>query len=103
MLWVAVGLIVVSALSFLIGFVLFANGAGVAPHRRTKEDPTGVKRAGSRVAFPDMFRRIPSSLNTLVNKEAERNERLTAVGSLFVLAAVLAACGAILALIAAFV
>src|ERR1700730_7425039 len=42
MLWVAVVLIVAALVSFLGGFVLFANGAGVAPQRRTPDDPTGV-------------------------------------------------------------
>ncbi len=102
MLWLALVLVVVGAVSFVVGFVLFANGAGVAPRRRTREDPTGIKRAASRVAWPDMFRRIPSSLGVMLDKNAGRDDRLTAIGSMFVLAAVLAGCGAVLALIAAF-
>ena len=45
MLWLAIVLVIVGVASFAIGFVLFANAAGVAPQRRTPEDPTGVKGA----------------------------------------------------------
>lgn len=103
MFWVAAVLAVVCAASFLVGFVLFANGTGVAPQRRTAEDPTGVKRAGARVKWPDVFRRIPSSTAVLLDKDAERGKRLAALGALFVLAALLAGLGAVLALIAGFV
>lgn len=101
MLWLAVALLVVGVVSFVIGFVLCANAAGVAPQRRTREDPTGVKRAGSRVEWGGVFRRMPSSLSIMLDKNADRNERLGAVGSWFVLAAVLAAFAAVLALLAA--
>lgn len=102
MIWLALVLVVVGAVSFVVGFVLVANGAGVAPRRRTREDPTGIKRAGSRVAWPDVFRRMPGSLGVMLDKNADRDERLSAFGSMFVLAAVLAGCGAVLALVAAF-
>jgi hypothetical protein len=103
MLWLGIVLIVVGVASFVLGFVLFANGTGSAPQRRTREDPTGVKRAASRVEWPDVFRRMPSSPSVLLDKNANQDDRLAAVGSLSVLAAVLAGCGAVLALIAAFV
>ncbi len=103
MLWVALVLVLVAVASLVIGLVAYANGAGVAPHRRTKEDPTGIKRASSRVEWSDVFRRMPSSLGTFVDKESSREDRLTALGSLAVLAAVLAACAAVLALIASMV
>jgi hypothetical protein len=102
MLWFAGALFVVAAAAFVAGFVLFANGAGVAPQRRTSEDPTGIKRANARLAWSDVFRRMPSSLGTMLDKEASREDRLTAVGSMCVLAAVLALCAAVLALVAAF-
>ncbi len=44
---------------------------------------------------------VVGSLGVALNKDAGRDDRLTAVGSMFVLAAVLAGCGAVLALIAA--
>ncbi len=103
MLWVALCLIVVGAASLTGGLVLYTNGSGVAPRNRTKEDPTGLKRAGSRVAWPEVFRRIPSSLGVMLDKDAGRDARLAALGSALVLAAVLAGCGAILAFVTAFV
>ena len=103
MLWLAGVLIVVSVASFVIGFVLFANATGVAPHRRTEEDPTGVKRAASGVDWPDVFRRMPGSPGILLDKNSNREDRLAAAGSLSVLAAVIAVFGALLAVLAAFV
>ncbi len=75
MLWLAVALIVVSVASFVVGFVLFAN-ADRSPRRCTREDTTGVKRAASRVEWPDVFRRMPSSLGVLLDKNANRDDRL---------------------------
>ncbi|WP_156690097.1 hypothetical protein [Mycobacterium sp. Marseille-P9652] len=103
MLWIALVLVLLCIALLVVGLVAYANGAGVAPHHRTEEDPTGIRRAGSRVAWSDVFRRMPSSLNTFVDKEASREDRLTALGSLAVLGAVLAGCAAVLALIAAMV
>src|SRR5262245_22458138 len=103
MLWIAVVLIVVSVALFFIGFVLVANATGVAPQRRTQQDPTGVRRAASGVEWRNVFRRIPSSLSVSLDKNADRNERLAALGSLCVLAAVVAAFVGLLALLAAFI
>lgn len=101
--WVAAVLAVLGVALFAVGFILFANGTGAAPRRRTEEDPTGVKRAGARVKWSDVFRRMPSSVGVLLDKDAERGQQLAGLGSLFVLAAVLAGLGAILALIAGLV
>lgn len=103
MLWLAVLLIVASVASFAVGFVLVTNGTAVAPRRRADEDPTGIKRAASRVAWPDVFRRMPSSFAVMLDENADRSDRLSAVGSLCVLIAVLAWCIAVLALITTFV
>lgn len=103
MLWLAISLVVVAAVCVVAGFVLFANGAGVAPRRRTEEDPTGFKRAGSRVAWPDVFRRMPSSPGVMLDKDAARDDKLTALGAMLVLAALLAGFGAVLAFVSVLV
>ncbi len=103
MLWLGAGLIVVAVALFFVGFVLYANGAGVAPQRRTGDDPTGIKRANSRVAWPDVFRRMPGIPRAILDKETSREDRQTALGSLSILAALVAALAGILALIAALV
>jgi hypothetical protein len=103
MLWLAVVLIVMGLVSFMGGFVLFANGTGVAPHRRSPQDPTGVKRAASRVEWADVFRGMPRCLSVFLNEDANRSERLAAAGTFLVLVAVVAACLAVLALVAAFI
>jgi len=103
MLWLAVVLIVMAPVSFMAGFVLFANGAGVAPHRRTSQDPTGVKRAASRVAWSDVFRGMPSCVRVYLNESSTRSERLAAAGSFLVLVAVVLGCLAALALVVALI
>ncbi|ETZ99328.1 hypothetical protein I547_5658 [Mycobacterium kansasii 824] len=80
MLWLAVPLIVAGVASFAVGFVLVTNGTAVAPRRRTDEDPTGIKRAASRVAWPDVFRRMPNSFAVTLDENADRSDRLAAVG-----------------------
>jgi hypothetical protein len=103
MLWYAVGLAVLSVAALASGFVLYANATGVAPHRRTQDDPTGVKRASARVEWSDLFRRIPSGLRVTLDENADRSDRLAAVASLLVLVAGLVAVVALLALLATFV
>jgi hypothetical protein len=101
MLWVAIVLLIAGVVVFTAGFVLFTNGVGVAPHNRIQGDPTGVKRAASRVSWRDLFGRIPGSVNVMINKEAARSEKLTAYGSLLVLGGIVAWGVAVLAFIAA--
>lgn len=103
MLWLAVVCVIVGAVMFVVGLVLFTNGAGVAPHRRTADDPTGAKRAASRVQWREVFRRIPRSIGVMTGRDAERSDKLMAVGSLCVLAALVAWFAAALAFITAFV
>lgn len=99
MLWVALVCAVLGAALFMVGLVLFTNGAGVAPVDRTPDDPTGVKRATARMNWGDLFRRMPRSLKVMMNEQAERSERLMALGSASVLAGLIAWLVALLALI----
>lgn len=99
MLWVALVCAVLGAALFMVGLVLFTNGAGVAPVDRTPDDPTGVKRATARMNWGDLFRRMPRSLKVMMNEQAERSERLMALGSAAVLAGLIAWLVALLALI----
>jgi hypothetical protein len=97
MQWLAVVLAILGVVLFAAGFVLFANGSGVAPHRRTSADPTGVRRAATRVAWADMFRGMRTCLTVMRDEGANRNDRLAAAGSLLVLAAIVAGLVALLA------
>lgn len=97
MQWLAGGLVVLAVVLFLAGLVLFANGSGVAPHRRTPGDPTGVRRATTRVAWPDLFRGMRTCLTVMRDENADHNHRLAAAGSLLVLAAIVAGFVALLA------
>jgi hypothetical protein len=101
MLWLAIVLVVLGVVLFAAGFVLFANGSGVAPHRRTSGDPTGVRRATTRVAWPDLFRGMRRCLTVMRDDNANHSDRLAAAGSLLVLAALVAGFVAILAFLAA--
>lgn len=103
MVVLAVLLFIVGVILFGAGFVLFANGTGVAPQRRTKDDPTGVKRAASRTPWRDVFRQVPKSFRLVKGHEATHEERLAVAGALLLLTGVMALCVAILSVIAAFI
>lgn len=90
MLWLALVLLILGAVMFVAGLVLYTNGAGVAPARRTADDPTGFKRATSRLEWRDLFGRMPRVVQLMMNKQAERSEKLMTVGSLCVLVGLIA-------------
>ncbi len=102
MLWLALVCVIVGAVMFAIGLVLFTNGAGVAPANRTADDRTGFKRATSRVQWGDLFRRMPRSVRVMLNQEADRSDKLMAVGSLCVLLGALTWFAAVFAFITNF-
>ncbi|MGB6205788.1 hypothetical protein [Mycobacterium sp.] len=103
MFWVALVCAIVGAVMFVAGLGLYTNGAGVAPVHRTSDDPTGFKRARSRVEWGDLFRRTPRIVGVMRNQQADRSDRLMALGSLCVLVSLLAWFVAVLAFITALV
>jgi hypothetical protein len=84
-LWLALVCAILGAILFAVGLVVYTNGAGVAPANRTADDPTGFKRATSRLEWGDLFGRMPRIFRLLLRKQAERSDRLMTVGSLCVL------------------
>lgn len=103
MLWIALVCVIVGAVMFVVGLVVFTNGAGLAPANRTADDPTGFKRATARVQWGDVFRRMPRAVRVMMNQQAERSDKLMALGSLCVLLGALAGFAAVFALITNFV
>jgi hypothetical protein len=103
MLWFGVVCVILGAVLFVGGLAFYTNGAGVAPARRTSDDPTGLKRATSRVEWGDLFRRMPRIARVMLNQQAERSDKLMALGSLSVLVGLLAWLVAVLAIITALV
>jgi len=103
MLWLALVCVVVGAVLFVAGLALYTNGAGVAPAHRTSNDPTGFKRATSRLEWGDLFRRMPRVVRVMMSQQAERSDKLMALGSLCVLASLVAGLAAVLAFITALV
>ena len=103
MLWFGVVCVILGAALFVAGLAFYTNGAGVAPARRTSDDPTGFKRATSRVDWGDLFRRMPRVVPVMMNQQAERSDRLMALGSLSVLVGLLAWLVAAVAIITALV
>jgi hypothetical protein len=101
MLWFGVVCLVLGAVLFVAGLAFYTNGAGVAPARRTSDDPTGLKRATSRVEWGDLFRRIPRIVPTMMNHQAQRSDKLMALGSLSVVVGLLTWFVAVLAIITA--
>lgn len=102
MVALAVVLFIVSVISFAAGFVLFANGVGAAPHERTKDDPTGVKRATTRTPWGDIFRHVPKSVRLVTGQKSTHEERLAAGGALLVVIGIVALCVAILSVVAVY-
>lgn len=103
MLWLAVVCIILGAVLFVGGLGLYTNGAGVAPVNRTSDDPTGFKRATSRLEWGDLFRRMPRVARVMMNEQAERSEKLMSLGSLCVLVGLIAWLIALLSFITALV
>lgn len=103
MLWLALVCLIVGAVMFVAGLVLFTNGAGVAPVDRTPDDPTGFKRATERLDWRDLFRLLPRSPKVMLDEGAERGDRLMALGSAAVFVGLIAWFAAVLALITALV
>ena len=102
MIALAVVLFIVSVISFAVGFVLFANGVGAAPHERSKDDPTGVKRATTRTPWRDVFRHIPKSIRLVTGQKSTHEERLAAGGAVLLLIGIVALCLAILSVVVAY-
>jgi hypothetical protein len=100
MLWLALVCAVVGAVLFVAGLAFYTNGAGLAPAQRTGDDPTGLKRATSRVEWGDLFRRMPRIPGAMISQQTERSDKLMALGALCVLVSLLAGLVALLALIA---
>lgn len=99
MVWLALVCVVLSAILFAVGMVFHTKGAGRAPVNRTADDPTGFKRAASRLKWGDLFRRMPRIARLMLDKQAGRSERLMTAGSLCVLVSFVALFAGVLAAI----
>jgi hypothetical protein len=103
MIALAVVLLIIGVILLVAGFVLFANGTGAAPHERTDEDPTGVKRASSRTPWGGVLRHLPTNVRVLAGQEASHEDKLAAAGSLLLLSGIGALCVAALSVAVAYV
>ncbi|HVQ97234.1 MAG TPA: hypothetical protein VMS16_00195 [Mycobacterium sp.] len=103
MVALAVVLLIAGLILLAVGFVLFANGTGAAPHQRTEEDPTGIKRATSRTSWGGVFRHLPTNVRLLAGQKASHEDKLAAAGSLLLLIGIGALCLAALSVIVAYV
>jgi hypothetical protein len=103
MLWLALVCLILGAVLFVAGLAFYTNGAGVAPAQRTADDPTGFKRATSRLEWGDLFGRMPRIVRVMMNQQAERSDKLMALGSLCVLASFIAWSAAVVSLVTALV
>ncbi len=103
MIALAVVLLIVGLILLAVGFILFANGTGAAPHQRTEDDPTGVKRATSRTSWGGVLRHLPTNVRLLSGQEASHEDKLAAAGSLLLLIGIGALCVAVLSVVVAYV
>jgi hypothetical protein len=103
MLWLALVCVILGAVLFVGGLGLYMNGAGVAPVNRTSDDPTGFKRATTRLEWGDLFRRMPRIVRVMMSQQTERSDQLMSLGSLCVLVGLIAWFVAVLSFITALV
>jgi hypothetical protein len=90
MVALAVVLFLAGLILSVVGFILFANGTGAAPHERTDDDRTGIKRAAARTSWRDVFRHLPTNVRVLGGHEASHEDKLSAAGSLLLLSGIVA-------------
>jgi hypothetical protein len=96
-------LLIAGVVLLAVGFVLFANGTGAASHKRTDEDPTGVKRAASRTPWSGALRHLPANIRVLSGEDASHEDKLAAIGSLLLLIGIGTLCLAALSGVVAYV
>jgi hypothetical protein len=102
MITFAVVLLILAVVLVALGLVLYGNGVGTVPDDVGRE-PVATRRGLARISWKDLFARMKTSVRGMLDAEADREQRLTAIGAFFVLVGLVALVLAVLAVIAALV
>ncbi|WP_165827563.1 hypothetical protein [Mycolicibacterium sp. GF69] len=86
----------------MFGLILYGNGIGAVPDEPGRE-PGRTRQGLRRISWGDLFVRMKTSVKDLLDGEASRERRLTAIGALCVLVGLVASALAVLAFITAMV
>ena len=101
MITFAVVLLVLAALMIVLGLVLYGNGVGAVPDD-VGRDPVATRRGLTRISWKELFGRMKTSIRGMTDAEASRDQKLTAIGSFFVMVGLIVVVIALLAFVAAF-
>ncbi|OBA96656.1 hypothetical protein A5662_17405 [Mycobacteriaceae bacterium 1482268.1] len=102
MITFAVVLLVLAVVMIGVGLILYGNGVGKVPDDVGRE-PVATRRGLRGISGKALFGRMRTSVRGMLDAEASREDKLTAIGSFFVMVGLVALVLAVLAVIAALV
>lgn len=102
MLAIAVVLLILAAMTIVFGLILYGNGVGAVPDEPGR-DSARTRQGLGRISWGDLFARMKTSVKDLLDGEASRERKLTAIGAFSVMIGLIAAVLAVLAFITAMV
>jgi len=83
----------------VLGLILYGNGVGAVPDDVGRE-PVAARRGVTRISWGELFARMRTSTRGMTDKDAGREQKLTALGSFLVMVGLIVLVLAVLAVIA---
>jgi uncharacterized membrane protein YidH (DUF202 family) len=99
MITLAVVLLISAVVMIVLGLILYGNGVGAVPDD-VGRDPVAARRGLTRISWSELFARMRTSTRGMTDKEAGREQKLTALGSFLVMVGLIVLVLAVLAVIA---
>ena len=99
MVALAVVLLISAVVMIVLGLILYGNGVGAVPDD-VGRDPVAARRGVTRISWSELFARMRTSTRGMTDKEAGREQKLTALGSFLVMVGLIVLVLAVLAVIA---
>ncbi len=99
MIALAVVLLIWAVVMIVLGLILYGNGVGAVPDD-VGRDPVAARRGVTRISWSELFARMRTSTRGMTDKEAGREQKLTALGSFLVMVGLIVLVLAVLAVIA---
>ena len=84
MIALAVVLLISAVVMIVLGLILYGNGVGAVPDD-VGRDPVAARRGVTRISWSELFARMRTSTRGMTDKEAGREQKLTALGSFLVM------------------
>lgn len=99
MVGLGVVLLVAAAVAVVVGLLFYGGGAGTVPDQPLR-DSTATRRGLSRIAWPELFATMKTSVRTAV-KSDDKRQRQASMGAFLVLVGLILVVVAVLCFIAA--